>query len=203
MSLSAQDNCRPPAWGSFLIYLVVFDAVNYGYHRLQHQWDPLWELHAVHHSQRQLTVWSDNRGHLLDDALHASVMAGVALIIGVEPSQFVAWVAVTQLLESLHHANLRLAWWPWMERVLVSPRFHRLHHAIGTGNEFAGSKFDQHNFGVLFPIWDLMFKTARFTPHFYPTGVRDQVELGRNYGEGFWSQQWLAMVRLAKRIGSA
>jgi hypothetical protein len=28
-----------------------------------------------------------------------------------------------------------------------------------------------------------------------PTGIRDQVE-GRDYGSGWWSQQWLAMLRM-------
>lgn len=186
---------------SFLIYLVVLDAVNYLYHRLQHQWEPLWALHALHHSQRHLNAWSDNRNHLLDDALHASVMSVVALLIGVEPSQFLMWVALAQLCENLQHANVRLAWWPWMERLLVSPRFHRLHHAIGIGHEFPGAALGGHNFGVLFPWWDLLFNTARFDHGFHATGIRDQVENGRNYGQGFWSQQWLGLVRLFEALG--
>ena len=57
------------AWVSLLIYLVLFDFVGYWVHRAQHQFQWWWALHAVHHSQRQMTVWSDNRNHLLDDAL--------------------------------------------------------------------------------------------------------------------------------------
>ena len=190
-------------WVSFLIYLVVLDALNYGYHRLQHQWEPLWALHALHHSQRHLNAWTDNRNHVLDDALHASLMSLVALLIGVEPGQFLVWVALTQLAESLQHANLRLAWWPWAERFFVSPRFHRLHHAIGIGHEFPGAVLGGHNFGVLFPWWDLLFRTARYDPHFYETGIRDQVELGRDYGQGFWHQQALGLVRLWRSWRSA
>ncbi len=189
------------AWVSFLIYLVVLDAVNYFYHRLQHQWEPLWALHALHHSQRHLNAWTDNRNHFLDDILHATVMSGVALLIGVEPSQFLIWVALAQLCENLQHANVRLAWWPWLERLVVSPRFHRLHHAIGIGHEFPGAVLGGHNFGVLLPWWDLLFKTARFDPEFHATGIRDQVEFGRDYGQGVWSQQWLGLVRLSQAVG--
>ena len=39
--------------------------------------------------------------------------------------------------------------------------------------------------------------TADFQPKYPATGVRDQVERGRNYGCGFWSQQWLGLKRLA------
>ena len=189
------------AWLSFLIYLVVLDAVNYFYHRLQHQWEPLWALHALHHSQRHLNAWSDNRNHLLDDVLHAVVMSGVALLIGVEPSQFLIWVALAQLCENLQHANVRLSWWAWLERLFVSPRYHRLHHAIGVGHEFPGAALGGHNFGVLFPWWDILFKTARFDPEFHATGIRDQVEAGRDYGQGFWQQQGLGLVRLVHALG--
>ena len=181
---------------SFVIYLVVLDAVNYLYHRLQHQWEPLWALHALHHSQRHMNAWTDNRNHVLDDGLHASVLALVALLIGVEPSQFLGWVALAQLCESLQHANVRLAWSPLFERLFVSPRFHRLHHAIGIGHESPGAVLGGHNFGVLLPWWDLLFGTARYDDHFYATGIRDQVEQGRDYGQGFWQQQWLGFKRL-------
>ena len=53
-----------------------------------------------------------------------------------------------------------------------------------------------HNFGVLFPWWDMLFRTSNFEQRYDPTGVRDQVEQGRDYGRGFWSQQWLGLKRL-------
>jgi sterol desaturase/sphingolipid hydroxylase (fatty acid hydroxylase superfamily) len=113
------------------------------------------------------------------------------------------------------------------ERLWVSPRFHRLHHSIGIGHEtiilkkqfpaeppqgklapLGGSVAREaasvgvvvlggHNFGVLFPFWDMIFKTANFELRYDPTGVRDQVEQGRDYGTGFWAQQWLGLKRLA------
>jgi hypothetical protein len=54
---------------SFMIYLVVFDFADYWLHRAQHQFNWWWALHALHHAQRQMTMWSDNRNHLLDDVL--------------------------------------------------------------------------------------------------------------------------------------
>ena len=35
---------------AFVMYLVLFDALNYAIHRAQHQWAWWWALHAVHHS---------------------------------------------------------------------------------------------------------------------------------------------------------
>jgi sterol desaturase/sphingolipid hydroxylase (fatty acid hydroxylase superfamily) len=50
---------------------------------------------------------------------------------------------------------------------------------------------------VLLPWWDMLFRTANFELRYDPTGIRDQVEKGRDYGRGFWAQQWLGLKRLA------
>ena len=81
---------------------------------------------------------------------------------------------------------------PW-----CSPRFHRLHHSIGLGHEAAGKQtLGGHNFGVLLPWWDMLFKSANFEQRYDATGVRDQGEANRDYGRGFWSQQWVGVKRL-------
>ena len=185
---------------SFVLYLLVFDLLGYLLHRAQHQWDWWWRLHAVHHSQRQMTMWSDSRNHLLDSVITDAVFVVVAILIGVAPSQFVWLVALSQLLENLQHANLRCSFGRLGERLLVSPRFHRRHHAIGIGHE-AGAQgaLKGVNFGVLFPFWDALLGSADFGGRFEPTGIRDQVEQGRDYGRGFWAQQWLGLRRLVGR----
>ncbi|MBX3620165.1 MAG: sterol desaturase family protein [Rhizobacter sp.] len=190
------------AWFAFLAYLLVFDFVDYWLHRAQHAVPRWWALHALHHSQRQMTMWSDNRNHLLDDLIRDSVLVVSARLIGIAPGQFVAVVACTQLLESLSHANVRLWFGPVFERVLVSPRFHRLHHSIGTGHESDGpGTLGGHNFAVLFPLWDIVFRTADFRVRYDATGIRDQLpeEGGRDYGRGFWAQQWLGLRRALRR----
>jgi sterol desaturase/sphingolipid hydroxylase (fatty acid hydroxylase superfamily) len=182
---------------SFVIYLVVFDAVNYFIHRGQHQFNAWWALHSLHHSQRQMTMWTDNRNHLLDDIVTALVLSIVAMLIGVGPGQFVALVAIGQLSENFQHANIKCSFGWLGDRLWVSPRFHRLHHSVGIGHESAGRQtLGGHNFGVLFPWWDMMFGTADFSNRYDPTGVRDQVENGRDYGQGFWAQQKLGLARL-------
>ena len=183
---------------SFVLYLLLFDFIEYWFHRSEHHFRWWWQLHAVHHSQRQMTLWSDNRNHLLDDVLRDSVFVLVALCVGVPPGQFVALVALTQLIESLAHANLRLDFGP-LRAWLVSPHYHRLHHAVGLGHESAGrGSLGGHNFAVLFPFWDVLFGTACFDAQDRPTGIRDQLE-GRDYGRGFWAQQWLGLRHMIGR----
>lgn len=206
-------------WVSLLVYLAVFDFVDYWVHRGQHHFEWWWKLHALHHSQRQMTMWTDNRNHLLDDVLRDIIWVVVAQCIGVAPAQFIAIVAIAQLSESFQHANVRIWFGSIGERLWVSPRFHRVHHSIGVGHESvkehaAGAKgqfsagqsmvLGGRNFGVLLPWWDMLMGTADFEQRYDPTGVRDQVEpdaVGRlrDYGRGFWSQQWLGVLRLLGR----
>jgi sterol desaturase/sphingolipid hydroxylase (fatty acid hydroxylase superfamily) len=184
-------------WVAFLIYLIVLDFAGYWFHRCQHRVRWWWELHSLHHSQRQLSFWADNRNHLLDDLLRDAFFALVALVIGVEPGQFVALVILRRCVESLQHANIRLSFGRVGERLVVSPRFHRRHHGIGVGHD--GARYGC-NFSVLFPVWDILFRTADFQPGFPATGVSDQLPhpagTDQDYGSGFWSQQWLGLKRM-------
>lgn len=185
----------------FFVYLFVLDFFDYWYHRAEHQFNWWWALHSLHHSQRDMNLWSDNRNHLLDDFLRDIYMGLIAIVIGVEPGQYVMLVMASQMLQSLQHANVRIHFGRIGEYLLVSPRYHRTHHAIGVGHETHGKgTLGGHNFAVLFPIWDVLFGTALFTKEFALTGIRDQLAIpegsARNYGEGFWSQQWLGLKRM-------
>lgn len=193
------------AIAAFLLYLVIFDFADYCLHRAQHRYRWWWALHALHHSQRQMTVWSDDRNHLLDDVLRDSMLVLLGHMIGVPPTQFIAIVAFTRVLESFAHANVRLSFLPllggWGERLLVSPRYHRVHHAIGIGHESQGpGSLGGCNFAVLLPVWDVLFGTANFEVRYDATGIRDQLPEagGQDYGRGVLMQQYLGFKRLLR-----
>ena len=147
---------------AMLLYVVILDFGEYWRHRFQHMFGWWYALHSVHHAQRQMTFWTDDRNHLLDDAIAALWFGAVALLIGVPPVQFVLIVMARQLAESLSHANLRLDFGRVGERLLVSPRFHRIHH----GELSAGE--NGRNYAVLLPVWDWLFRTGDFDRQSYP-----------------------------------
>lgn len=180
---------------AFLVYLVILDFADYWRHRFQHRWGRWWALHALHHSQRQMSFWTDDRNHLLDDVIAGLWFAAVAFVVGVPPGQFIAAMLVTRFIESLSHANVRIGFGRIGERLLVSPRFHRTHHGVGVGHE--GARYGC-NFATLFPLWDIAFGTANFTYRGNETGISDQLQ-GRDYGESFVAQQWLGLKRLIGR----
>ena len=151
---------------AFAAYVVVLDFAEYWRHRAQHGFRWWWALHAIHHAQRQMTFWTDDRTHVVDDVLAALWFGAVA--------------------ESLSHANVRLHYGRIGERLLVSPRFHRLHHAPVS----AGAR--GMNYAVLLPVWDWLFRTGDFRREEFPaTGTPEEAEA---LATGGWlRQQWLGL----------
>lgn len=181
---------------SFLVYLVLLDFVDYLYHRASHVFNWWWQLHALHHSQTVMTAWSDNRNHVLDDTMRAVVMSFFALLFGVSPGQFIALVALSQFIQSWQHANIKVDLGP-ARFLLISPMYHRLHHAVGYGHEAIGKPgvLGGCNFGILFPWWDMIFKTAVFPQAVYPTGVRNLT-----VSQNIITQQWQGLVHAFKEL---
>jgi len=115
---------------TFFLYAVILDFSEYWRHRMSHRFGWWWALHSLHHAQRQMTFWSDDRNHIIDDLIGFVWFMAVGLLIGIPPMQFPLLVLLLRLLESLSHANARLSFGWLGERLLVSPRFHRSHHGV-------------------------------------------------------------------------
>jgi sterol desaturase/sphingolipid hydroxylase (fatty acid hydroxylase superfamily) len=48
---------------------------------------------------------------------------------------------------NLRHSHVNLSYWSWLEKILVSPAQHQLHHSINP-------KHYDCNFGAVLAIWD-------------------------------------------------
>ena len=176
---------------TFLIYAIILDFADYARHFLSHQFRWWWALHALHHAQRQMTFWSDDRNHVLDDLIAFVWFGVIALAIGVPPMQFPLLVLMLRFLESLSHANVRLSFGWLGDRLLISPRFHRAHHGIlGAGDRSC-------NYGSVLPWWDMMFGTADFSRDYAPTGDPSGEEA---LATGTWAQQQMAGLRRFVRV---
>jgi sterol desaturase/sphingolipid hydroxylase (fatty acid hydroxylase superfamily) len=178
---------------TFAVYAVILDCADYWRHRVSHRLRWWWALHSVHHAQRQMTFWSDDRNHFLDDLIAFVWFGVVALAIGVPPMQFPLLVLVLRFVESLSHANARVSFGVVGERLLVSPRFHRAHHGVlAYGRRSC-------NYGAVLPWWDMAFGTADFSRDYVPTGDPTGEEA---LATGSWFAQqrsglrrlWLAVI---------
>ena len=178
---------------TFFLYAVVLDFAEYWRHRLSHRFGWWWGLHSLHHAQRQMTFWSDDRNHLLDDMIGFVWFTAVALLIGIPPMQFPLLVLLLRFLESLSHANARLSFGWLGERLLISPRFHRAHHGVLA----AGQR--SCNYGAILPWWDMMFGTADFGRAYARTGDPGAPEAMAT--GSYVEQQMAGFVRMLRLSG--
>jgi sterol desaturase/sphingolipid hydroxylase (fatty acid hydroxylase superfamily) len=173
---------------SFFIYAVILDFADYWRHRLSHMFGWWWALHSLHHAQEQMTFWSDDRNHLLDDLISFTWFMTIGLLIGIPPMQFPLLVLVLRFLESLSHANARISFGRLGERLLISPRFHRAHHGVLAAGQHSC------NFGAILPWWDMLFRTADFSRAFVRTG--DPSAPAAMVHGGYLAQQWSGFARM-------
>jgi sterol desaturase/sphingolipid hydroxylase (fatty acid hydroxylase superfamily) len=171
---------------TFLIYVLILDCADYWRHRLSHSFHWWYALHAVHHAQRQMTFWADDRNHVLDDVIAFAWFMVLGLVIGIPPMQFPLIILLLRLLESMSHANARISFGRLGDRLLISPRFHRAHHGIRAAGQ------QSCNYGAIFPFWDMMFGTADFSRAYAVTGDPSAEEA---MATGTWLQQQAAGLR--------
>lgn len=175
----------------FGLYYVLYDFAYYWMHRAQHALPWWWAMHSMHHSQRQMSCWCNDRTHYLDGMLQSVVLASVGLLMGVDASQFALLGMASELMQSLSHANVRWGFGRLGERLLVDPLFHRLHHMLRDPERPA---LHNCNFGQALPWWDQLFGTALYGEPLRPTGVSDPMVDADN-DRGLVAQQWFVLRR--------
>jgi sterol desaturase/sphingolipid hydroxylase (fatty acid hydroxylase superfamily) len=141
-----------PGWLLIPLTVVAMDGANWLAHYADHRLDALWRFHALHHSQEELSVLTSFRAHPL---MHTTgFLLATIPVVALMPARPIAPVIITVYVcvGTLQHANIRWTFGP-LGRVIVSPAYHRLHHAPDT----------QHaNLGVVLTIWDVLAGRARF-----------------------------------------
>jgi sterol desaturase/sphingolipid hydroxylase (fatty acid hydroxylase superfamily) len=144
--LVLRRNTAIPHWLYILLALVAIDAVDWLAHLANHNITSLWRLHAVHHSQEELSILSTFRTHPL---VHVSFLISAIPVLALAANSATPAAVLTAYacLGALPHANVKWSYGA-LGGVFVSPAYHRLHHAP-TG------RLDI-NMGTVLTIWDRM-----------------------------------------------
>jgi sterol desaturase/sphingolipid hydroxylase (fatty acid hydroxylase superfamily) len=141
-----------PSWCFIGLAVIGIDAVDWLTHLGNHRLTALWRLHAVHHSQEELSILTTFRAHPL---VHVSFLFSAIPILAVESNVATPAAVFTAYacLGALPHANVRWSYGP-AGRIFVSPAYHRIHHS-------ATGRLDI-NLGTVLSIWDALSRRAVF-----------------------------------------
>ena len=141
-----------PGWCFIGPAVLAIDGLDWLAHLGNHRITSLWRLHAVHHSQEELSILTTFRAHPL---VHVSFLITAVPILAIASNAVTPAAVFTAYacLGALPHANVR---WTYGKAgaILISPAYHRIHHS-------ATGRIDI-NLGTVFTIWDVLSRRAVF-----------------------------------------
>ena len=185
-------------WSAVAITLIGASVSDFGdflSHALHHRIPVLWEFHKLHHSAEVLTPITVSRVHPIEQVVGASIqslitgvtlgIAGYFFLKEPEPILFFGTQAVSFAFMAagshLRHSHVWLSWGPVLERVVISPAQHQVHHSI------APEHLDR-NYGFIFALWDWMFGTL------YVPRTKEALTYGLGSGTREHATVWAAYV---------
>ena len=121
-----------PLWVEVPLAVVLMDYTLYVWHVLTHRLPWLWRFHVVHHLDLDMDASTALRFHFAEQLASIPWRAGQVLLLGVSPRSFAVWQKFLFLSILFHHSNM---WLPLkfersLNRFIVTPRMHGIHHSI-------------------------------------------------------------------------
>ena len=156
-----------PAYLQIIAAMLLAEFFIWLNHFVRHKIHTLWLFHAVHHSQKEINIFTDDRAHIVDMIVGQLLTFIPFFIFDVSNLYIVTVIAIYKPIHNRFiHANLKinLGWLGWL---VTSPQFHRVHHSADPAHA-------DKNFGGYFSIFDYLFGTACQSRDVYPeTGIAD------------------------------
>lgn len=143
----AELTMTPLLW---VLAFVLYDFCYYWSHRCQHQINFLWGIHVVHHQSEEFNLSTALR-QPFNGFWIGSLFYLPLLFLGFPPEVIVAVGSLNLIYQYWVHTRF-INTLGWLEKVLVTPMNHRVHHAIN-------DPYIDRNFGGVFILWDRLFGT--------------------------------------------
>lgn len=148
--LSSLDN-GPVKW---ILSFLLFDLAMYLWHVLNHQYEPLWRFHKIHHSDKTVNVTTGFRFHVFDLLIEIIFKCLLVVAIGLDAYLVLAIELIQMIFIFFHHSNIEFNKEAQISKILITPALHRTHHS-------ALRKEHDSNYGIVLAIWDRIFGTRK------------------------------------------
>ncbi len=135
----------------FVACTLVAELVSWVSHWVKHRHPFLWRFHFQHHREEHFSLWMVTHTHALEVVLSGTALVALLVWLGFSPLAVQFYFALYSVLLTYHHSTHGYSL-GWLDRLLVSPAYHRHHHRRdGTGN-----------YGAALTVWDVVFGTAHW-----------------------------------------
>jgi sterol desaturase/sphingolipid hydroxylase (fatty acid hydroxylase superfamily) len=147
---------RLPKWLEVTLAVLLLDYTLYLWHVATHRFPFLWRFHIAHHADLDLDASTALRFHFGELTISTAWRAGQIVLIGVSPLALSVWQTCLLLSILFHHSNVQLpiAIERKLNRVLVTPRMHGIHHSIVEAET-------NSNWSSGLTLWDRLHGTLR------------------------------------------
>ncbi len=135
-----------------LVYMMIYDFLDYWIHRSAHRVSWWWEVHRFHHSATSFNIITVARSHPLDLAFADFITIVPMALIGVPIEQLLVISILRSMLGKLQHSMVDWDFGVLGKYILMSPVAHRIHHSPHPEH------WDKH-YGHTFIFWDRIFGT--------------------------------------------
>lgn len=135
---------------TWIALFVLTDLVWYWYHRLAHEINAFWAVHVVHHQSEDFNYTVSARITVLQATVRCMFWC-VLPFIGFPPVMISTLLLIHGLYPFFIHSQVLGKWGP-LEKILVTPTHHGIHHA-------SNPEYLDKNYGDVLIIWDKMFGT--------------------------------------------
>tara|TARA_B100000900_G_scaffold393368_1_gene389773 strand:- start:69 stop:848 length:780 start_codon:yes stop_codon:yes gene_type:complete len=200
-----------PYWLSALLFTTCFflldDFARFALHYALHKVPILWEFHKFHHSAETLTPLTVTRAHPVEGLLftmRSAVVQGITIAVFLflfgQQLNLVTILGVNVFVilfhglgSNLRHSHISIQYPEAVERILMSPAQHHLHHSSDIQH------FDK-NFGVALSVWDRMagsFLHSTRAPFTFGIGLET-----KDYTKTIGHMYFLPFVKVAEMICS-
>ncbi|HEU4610346.1 MAG TPA: sterol desaturase family protein [Chitinophagaceae bacterium] len=130
--------------------LLLVDCMHYWLHRLSHSCRFFWAVHVVHHSSNHFNWSVGFRAGTFESCYRFLFFIPIA-VAGFRPIDIFFIYSITEIWALFTHTEM-IKRMGWLEKILVTPSHHRVHHGSNT-------KYLDKNIATVFICWDKLFGT--------------------------------------------
>jgi len=182
-----------PLLAQLLLAVVVGEFGCYWFHRLGHELELGWRIHATHHGTPQVYWLNSTRFHAFEVVIRTMFQTAPLIVFGCNQDTFLIYGAFTAIHGWVQHSNV--AYKTGLFNVLLATSAnHRWHHSTSMAEA-------NHNYGLVVLLWDRLFgtfyspKDQQFTG---AVGIGDMPDFPRTYwGQFLTPFRWKDLPRTA------
>jgi alkylglycerol monooxygenase len=135
-------------WCWIVAFLVV-DFAYYWWHRLSHEVNFLWAIHAVHHHSEDYNLAVGLRQAWFSSISNIPFQLPLVLLLGIPPIVLITTFSLNVLYQFWIHTRA-IGKLGWVEAIFNTPSHHRVHHG-------RNEKYLDKNYSGVFICWDKWF----------------------------------------------